>query len=583
MKKVEELIANKQFAKARADLAKIVADDNKNIDALKLLGLCHVNLGLFKEGQSNFETVVKFRPEDASSWFYLANCYDNQEQVINAVAAYQEVIRLSEKYIDAYKNLCVIYMRSNQAEKAAELGVKALELTGDDYTLFYIVGTAYMSLKNFEGSVLYLEKALQLQPEHSQLYNNLGTCYITIGNLDKAYENFVKASEYDPENSITYFNIASILQIQNKHKEAIGLFQKAYELEQQDSYLVAMALSEVKIKDFDSAIRHYKTLIAHNPEKHNYQYNLACCYEAIGAHQYAIGILAHLVMLNPKSVSMSQKLADIYMKVNQPLHARELYEKIIMQGNVSPDLYYEFAHICVKTGDLDKAEQILKKVISLNMDFAPAHKDLGVIYLNKRLFDYAKDEFEQAYKLAPDDFFILFEYANFLHATADFKKADKFYKKALAIIPDDKDALGFSALNKIHLKEFDTALEQVEEAIVKAHDEPFLYFIAGKVCYLKGDYEMAKLYLIRAYEMDATNDVKNLLAMTYFELEDYEHANNIFKSLLEASPMNVNLLLNTAKCYDKLSDTASALEYLDKAVEIFPECEEAHEMIRRLS
>ena len=44
----------------------------------------------------------------------------------------------------------------------------------------------------------------------------------------------------------------------------------------------------------------------------------------------------------------------------------------------------------------------------MNPDIAKAHKDLGIIYLNKRLFDYAEDEFQTALKLAPNDFEILF-------------------------------------------------------------------------------------------------------------------------------------------------------------------------------
>ena len=82
-------------------------------------------------------------------------------------------------------------------------------------------------------------------------------------------------------------------------------------------------------------------------------------------------------------------------------------------------------YVCVKTNDTDRAEQILKKVCGLNPEFAPAHKDLGVIYLNKRLFDYAKDEFERAYAIAPDNYSIVVEYANYLHSVSDFENADK--------------------------------------------------------------------------------------------------------------------------------------------------------------
>ena len=583
MEEINKLITDNNFEVAKLELKKILDQDEKNLEALKLLGLCCINLEQFEEGKNIYETVVKYFPEDASSWFYLAICYDNLEDFLHAKTAYNEVIKLREEYVEAYKNLCIVYVKTKEPKKAIELAKKALAYVEDDYTLYYIIGTAYMSDKNFEDSVQYLEKALKLNPTHAQLYNNLGTSYITIGNLDKAYENYVKASEIEPDNSITYFNIASILQIQNKHKEACEVFRKAYELEPTDSYLVALALSEVKAGEIENAIEHYKFLITQYPEKHNFQYNLVCCYELIEEYQLAINILQNLVVLNPKSVSMSHKLANLYLKIGQPMQAKVIYEKIILQGNVSYDLYYEFAHICVITNDLDKAEKILKKVVELSPEYAQAHKDLGVIYLGKRLFDYAKDEFETAYKLNPNNPSILFEYAGYLHATTDFKGADEMYAKSLELVPNSPNTLALSALNKTHLKEYDLAKEQIDKALKMANDNAFMLFIAGKIRYLLKDFEDAKTYLIRSYESDNTSECANLLALCYLELENYNQALVIFNNLLEKNSMNVNLLLNIAKCYEKMNDIPSALQNLEKAVEIFPDCEEAHELIRKLS
>lgn len=580
---ITNMVARKEFQQARELLVNIAADDEQHIEELKLLGLCNVNLENYKEGQSNYETVVKYRPDDATSWFYLASCYDCQNDLLHAKSAYEQVIKLRENYTEAYKCLCVVYVKSNEEEKAIELAKKAIEFEKEDYTLYYIIGTAYMAMKKFHESLEYLEKAIELNPEHSQLYNNLGTSYITIGNLDKAYENFVRAAALDENNSITYFNIASILQIKNEHKDACEYFKKAYVIEPNDSYLTALALSEVKLEDWENAIKHYKVLVTHHPEKQNYQYNLACCYEMTGELDYAIGILSRLVSLNPKSVSMSQKLANLFLKTGQPLRAKDIYEKIIVQGNVSYEIYYEFAHICRITKDIDKAEKILKKVVELEPDFAAAHKDLGVIYLSKRLFDYAKDEFNTALDIAGDDANILYEYANYLHATTDFKLADEYYNKALEKNPESTEILAFSALNKMQINELQAALEQINKAIEKSVQSGFLLFIAGKIRFLMKDFDEAKRFLIKSYELEKNNDVKNLLALTYFELGDYSQANNIFKSLLEQSPMNVNILLNSAKCYKELDDKDAALNALEKAVEIFPECEEAQELIRELS
>ena len=582
MEEITKLIENNKFEEAKQKLEKLL-EDEKNIEIQKLLGLCYLNLEEYDNGRQTFETVVKYNPEDATSWFYLGTCYDNLEDYLHAKTAYQEVIRLRNEYIEAYKNLCIVYIKNKEAEKAIETGKKALELVKNDYSIYYITGTAYMSIKKFKESVEYFEKAIELNPNHAQLYNNLGTSYVTIGDLDNAYKNYKKASEIEPNSSITYFNIASILQMQGKHEQACDFFEKAYGIEPVDSYIISLALSEVKCKRIESAIEHYKYLISQFPEKHNFKYNLACCYELIGEYENAVSILQHLVMLNPKSTSMARKLANLYIKTGQLVNAKVIFEKIILQGNVSFDLYYEFAHVCLKVGDTEKAEAILKKVIELNPEYALAHKDLGVLYLSKRLFDYAKDEFEKAYNLAPYDYNVIFEYANYLHATTNFKGADEMYAKALEIEPENAFALGFSALNKMHLNDLEKAQEQIDMALNKIHEEPFLMFIAGKIRFLQKDYDCAKPFLIKSFEADKNLDCENLLGLCYFELGDFAQANVIFKNILEKSPMNINIMLNCAKCYEKLNDNNSALEILDKIVNIMPDCEEAQEMIRKLS
>ena len=577
--KINELVSLKEFKEAKIALEEILNTKQDNIEALKLLGLCNVNLGLFKEGKSNFETVVKYKNDDATSWFYLANCYDNLEDFLHAKTAYLEVIKLRENYMDAYKNLGVVYIKEKEPEKTVELVKKALTLVQDDYLLYYLVGTAYLSVKDFKNSIPYFEKALELNPSHAQIYNNLGTAYLTMGQYLQAYEKYLIAAELEPTNALTFYNIASILQLQNKHTEACEYFRKAYSLEKTEQFLVSLALSEFKSKQYEEAIKHYKKLASQHPEKHNFKYNLACCYEMTGEYTFAIGILNQLVMMNPKSKLMAQKLAGLYLKTNQPLKAKELYEQIITQGIVSAEIYYEYALICVAVDDLDIAEKILKKVIELNPKMATARKDLGVIYLNKRLFDYAKDEFETAYELRPDSLDIIFEYANFLHATSDFKKAKGLYFQAYEKDPTNPEKSIFYALNAISLNELDEALKYAQIALKLSPNNDFVLYLLGQINYNFKEFEKAKEFLIKSIEIQSSRNNKNLLALTYFELNEWEKANNIFLNLLVENPLNCNLLLNSAKCYIKLSDINSAKKQLKKLLKIFPDMEEAREIL----
>ena len=237
----------------------------------------------------------------------------------------------------------------------------------------------------------------------------------------------------------------------------------------------------------------------------------------------------------------------------------------------------------MKTDDIDRAEQILKKVCGLNPEFGPAHKDLGVIYLNKRLFDYAKDEFEKAYAIEPHNYSVVVEYANYLHSVSEFEKADELYQKAIALEPENPNALAFSALNKTHLKQIDEAKNQITKVLEKCSDSAFLLFIAGRIFHLAGDYETAKMYLVKAYELEQLPDVQNLLGLCYFELGNYEQARAIFDNMHKKAPMNINVLLNLAKCYDKLGNAEEALKMAEEIVDTFPECEDAQELIRKLS
>lgn len=582
LNKVNELIAEKDFETAKEILNKLLSEDENNLEALKLLGLCNVNLGFFTEGKNNFETVVKYSNDDATSWFYLASCYDNLDDFLHAKTAYLEVIKLRENYLDAYKSLGVIYIKMQKPEKAFELALKGLEIFEEDYLLFYLAGTASLAMGEYEVSIPYFEKAIKLNPTNAQLYNNLGTAYLSVLNHDRAYETFLKASDLDPRDSITFYNIASILQIKNKHKEASEYFQKAYSLENSEHYLVALALSEFKSKQYAEAIRHYKLLVSMHPEKHNFQYNLASCYEMTEKYTYAIGILEQLTLLNPKSTLMALKLGNLYVKTNQPAKAKEVYERIMTQGTVSAEIYYEYAMICSLTGDLDIAEKILKKVIELDPNAAIARKDLGVIYLNKRLFDYAKDEFENAYRIMPDNFDIIFEYASFLYATSDFTEALKFYEKALELAPENPDVLIFIALTELALNNMDNAIKHIESALKIRPEDSFIQFIAGKIYHLSKDYEKAQMYLIHSWETSPNTELENLLGLNYFELGEYEKANVIFIKLIKESPFNTTLMLSSAKCYEKAGDLEAAKKTVTRILEIFPEMEEAIALNKKL-
>ena len=111
----------------------------------------------------------------------------------------------------------------------------------------------------------------------------------------------------------------------------------------------------------------------------------------------------------------------------------------------------------------------------------------------------------------------------------------------------------------------------------------YVQFCVGRILYAKGEYEDAKRYLIRAVEQNPDIETQNTLALTYFALKEYRLALNIFKNIQMKSPKSISVLMDIARCQEALNDNDSALKTLDKVLEVFPDYEDAHEMIRKLS
>ena len=82
--KIYELIDSGEYAQARDAIEAALKNDEKDVDAHKLMALCEVNLENYDSAKCILENIVKYRAEDALIWYYLGCCYDNLGDLISA-------------------------------------------------------------------------------------------------------------------------------------------------------------------------------------------------------------------------------------------------------------------------------------------------------------------------------------------------------------------------------------------------------------------------------------------------------------------------------------------------------------------
>lgn len=576
------LIEQKDFLKAKNILTDLLKDDELNPDLWRHIGLCDINLELYNNATIAFKRATELNDLDATAWYYLGLMAEKLGNKKLEEKAYKKVIKLRPDYLDAYKGLVLLYMQTNRYEKIEQYEQAIFELAPNDFKIFYMLGTVYMAMQKYDKAIELFEKAASIETPHALLLNNLGSACLASAKLPKAMEAFEKSLELNPENAVTHYNIAVTAKMMNDFQKAYKFFKSAYKLDPSPFYLSSLAAASLDAEDFVEAVNYYQLLTSAEPNKDTYKFSLACAYEGVKDYKKALELLQSLDTgeFTPQQIKL--KIAGIKIKLNDYEEAKNIYMTLLKKGQVDENIYYDFAILCGNTGDKDKAETLLKKVISINPSFAVAHKDLAVLYLDARLFDYAKDEFEKAYSLEPENPFITYEYGNYFQMTGDYEKANELYDSVLNSVILPPNILLNIALNKLSRKETDKAQEILERAISLDSQNMDILYNLGKIYFMKGKTDAAKQIFEDAMFLDKNPEVENMLAQIYMNEGNYHDAMGLFADIDKKYPQNTFNLMNLAKCALKLDKKEDATSYLQRYTDIFPEDTEAISMLANL-
>ena len=86
---------------------------------------------------------------------------------------------------------------------------EALLLSGyeADASLYFMLGTSYSWLEQYDKAISNLAEAIKLKPDYAQAHHNLGVAYNQKGNYDKAIACYNQAIKLDPDEDYGHYNI----------------------------------------------------------------------------------------------------------------------------------------------------------------------------------------------------------------------------------------------------------------------------------------------------------------------------------------------------------------------------------------
>ncbi|HXM45339.1 MAG TPA: tetratricopeptide repeat protein [Bryobacteraceae bacterium] len=274
------------------------------------------------------------------------------------------------------------------------------------------------------------------------------------------------------------------------------------------------------------------------------------------------------------------ELAGVYGNRSEyVVKAIDYYKQALKLDPGASFLFEELTDLYIQSGRLKdavtEAEDILKREPN-NLD---ARRILGRIYtrmigegkINEEMLRAATEQYEKIVAKDPKDMDSWLTLGR-LHRTArNSVEAEKAYAQALAIDPNNEDALTGLAIVYSDVGDTKKAIEKLQAVTNKDPNPRTLAALATSYEQLK-DYKSAADVLRKAIDLDPENSrMKRALALDLLRSRNLEESLKYYKEFTDEDPHDSEALLRMAQIYGETRDFAKARETLDKAKAADPE------------
>jgi serine/threonine-protein kinase len=485
--------------------------------ALDGIGMCLSQQGKWDEAIEMYERGNKLEPKRPDHLFHIAICLENKGLIQEAIRKYEEALEVNPKYAKALVNLGNIYQARRQLNKATRLHEAALAITPDDAIACNTMGWTYALQGRTQDAEKALRKSIKLDPQNADSRVNMGNVFGILRQPESAIKEYQTAIEIDPEHVKALVQLGYILSTLGKANEAIDMYDRALEIAPDDRVALdnkgIIFLGQGKFEEAEKTL-----LLAAEvaPQNANVRFNLGFALNGLGKADEALVEFRKAVELRPNHIPYLVNLGFTYNKQGNFPNAIATLEKAI---DVAPNDIIALKNLArALEGDeqLPEAVAIHHRVIELKPADAEQHGRLGTVFLKLEKLENAMEVFETAINLTPNkfdyhdsiarllvtskseagDYFAKQEGRRLAEEISESQPESKKFKLTLGIAQfrnenwkaaleslndlnptnlEDEDfqieALLFSAMANLHLKDTDQAGEQLAKALTWKVDQ----------------------------------------------------------------------------------------------------------------
>ena len=434
----------KEYEKSIAFLQKALKQDPKSAPAKQLLAWNYIKFGRMAEAETLFLEIRAAKKDDVRAFQGLGWIYGELGRNEEAIENFKQEAAWAKAHINS--DIYVYYELDDK---------KYIESIYSDAN--YGLGTVYRRMWKYDDAVKHLETALKEQnaftPE-ADIQAVLGDVYYEQGKWKQALRPFERAAKEDKKNPSLQIKIGWCRYFNKDYDDAEKAFEKALGLQAgavEARY--GLAMSQYYQNKFDAARKNFSAAIALNPyfvdnvyvhgiidkkpewkslwkdfglaykgkPAYNYRlgnfpaalYKLAgyvdqvnprdvealtatgWCYRWVGSLDKAAETFNAAIKLDPKADEALAGLGSTYMAYGKLPEALNFFNAALKINPNNPITYNGMAYLHLYQKDEKKAEEALRKAVSLKKDYIDCQAFLGNLLYGQKRFAEAVGEYDK--------------------------------------------------------------------------------------------------------------------------------------------------------------------------------------------
>lgn len=184
----------------------------------------------WKDDFTIYANTLKYSPYAADVHYNMGNAYLRKEMHDEALAAYQESIRLKTNIMGSYINIGGIYNSRGEHEKALAVLHKAARIDPEYALIYQAMGVVNITTERYKDAIKAYEKAIELDPELVGGYGGLGVAHLKTGSYRKSEHYLQKALKLMPYHADLHYQLGTVYFYKGNLKKAEIEWKRALDL-----------------------------------------------------------------------------------------------------------------------------------------------------------------------------------------------------------------------------------------------------------------------------------------------------------------------------------------------------------------